>query len=182
MLYNLTEEQSTEMYNDLVQAIALVDEIGDSAVIILNKWYESYTQNAKRWFGLKPYSFEKFTKKIVWGKGIEIHSDDDSMKIIGTDNFYFTVRYKKVMKLTKITNSKEIVSDSFVLYAAQSASVTDYNQKSKWVKMLTNIDAYMKVPYTIDDDWIETMKTVRATIIYYRYVLGKDNDTENSDA
>lgn len=72
MQYNLTEEQSTKFYEELVDAIETIDTLNELAIDTFNNWHIQYLANHKSIFGFKPYSIEKFGKKITIGKGIEI--------------------------------------------------------------------------------------------------------------
>lgn len=171
MQYNLSEEQSTKFYNDLKDAIALIDEVQAAGILAFEGWYQDYVNNHRSLFGFKPMSIKKFGKKITLATRIQIVEEHDGRRIESQDGWSANLRSKKIAKLTG-NNLMDIAGELRVVSAACLASMIRYREYSKWQEMVTRIELYMKVPYTIDQDWLEVLESLVSDTEYYSHVMG----------
>lgn len=171
MQYNLTEEQSTKFYNDLVDAIETIDTLNELAIETFNNWHVQYLANYKSIFGFKPYSIEKFGKKITLGKGIAIDQNPERRVIYNIDGWGANLRTKKIAKLTGRT-FLDILGEVNLISAACTSHVYQNYEYNEWCEIRDKMQKYMKVPYTIDDEWLEVLKSLSSKIYYYKRVLG----------
>lgn len=172
MQYNLTEEQSTKFYNDLKDAVDMIDRVQALAVTAFLGWYDDYVNNHHSIFGFKPMSIEKFGKKITLTKGIVINQYSDDRKTISNkDGWSGNLRPKTITKLTKNTYL-DILGEINIVSAACLASMFEYREYNEWVAMINKMEKYMQVPYTIDQEWLDVLEHLSTNVYYYKQVLG----------
>ena len=174
MQYNLTEEQSTKFYNDLKDAIALIDEVHATAILAFEGWYQDYLNNHHSIFGFKPMSIEKFGKKITLTKCIRIVEEHDGKRRLeNLDGWSANLRYKTIVKLTK-NNYLDILGELNVVSAACLASMIRYREYNGWMEMIAKMESYMQVPYTIDEEWLKALESITRDTEYYKSVMKRE--------
>ena len=173
MQYNLTEEQSTKFYNDLKDAVALIDEVQVAAILAFEGWYQDYLNNHHSIFGFKPMSIEKFGKKITLTKRIQIVTDhNDKRYIENLDGWSANLRPMTICKLTG-NEYLDILGEVNVVSAACTASMIRYREYNEWSDMIKKMETYMQVPYTIDQEWLDVLEALPRNIMYYELVMRK---------
>lgn len=171
MHYNLSEEKSTEFYNLLEESIDSVKNINERALSTLNEWYDNYTKNTKRWFGMKLWSFETFCKKIVIEKGITIYAKDN-INFIGTiDGWSASYKYKKIKKITGLS-LEEVYKGISILRMANLSYYRYHYEFAKWIEILDKMKKYMQIPYSVNDEWIEIFEEIPSNLAYYKHMDG----------
>lgn len=170
MQYNLTEEQSTKFYNDLKDAIALVDELHASAITVFEGWYQDYLNNHHSMFGFKPMSIEKFGKKITLTKQIYISESLDGRILTNLDGWGANLRPKTITKLTK-NDYMDILGELNLVSAACMASVYKHREYNIWTSIVGKMEKYMQVPYTIDQEWLDVLESLNNDTTYYKNIM-----------
>lgn len=171
MQYNLSEEQSTKFYNDLKDAVALIDEVHAEGILAFEGWYQDYLNNHHSIFGFKPMSIEKFGKKITRTKCIQIVQEHDGKRRIeNQDGWSSNLRTNTICKLTG-NDYVDIIDEVIVVSAACLASLIRYREYNCWVKMITKMESYMQVPYTIDGEWLDVLESLPDDITHYEFVM-----------
>jgi hypothetical protein len=172
MQYNLTEEQSTKFYNDLKDAVDIINRVQQSAVTAFLGWYDDYVNNHHSIFGFKPMSIEKFGKKITLTKGIVVNIESSNRKTISNkDGWSANLRPKTIAKLTK-NSYLDILGEVNMVSAACMASMCAYREYEVWTDMIHKMENYMQVPYTIDQEWLDELEGLSTKLYYYSYILG----------
>lgn len=182
MLYNLTEEQSTEFVDKLETAIQSIQYINKKSIDILNYWYSLYVKNHTSFLGLDPMPIKKFWRKIVIENGIQLYeSDRDITFVTGIDGWSFSLRPKTIMKYTKLSLD-DIVHDIIFIRGAAMSSALRRSEYDYWYDILIKMNTYMKVPFTIDDEWMNVLQCIDGNIEYYNSITEIDNDTKDTDS
>lgn len=173
MQYNLTEEQSTKFYNDLKDAVALIDEVQDHGIKAFEGWYQDYLNNYHSIFGFKPMSIEKFGKKITLTKRIQIVEEHDGKRRLeNQDGWSSNLRPKTICKLTG-NDYMDILGEVNIASAACLASMIRYREYDGWTSMIKKMETYMQVPYTIDQEWLDVLESLPNDVHFYEYVMRK---------
>lgn len=170
MLYTLTEEQSTKFYNDLKDAIDLVDRLNAEAVSIFQGWYDDYKSNHSSFFGFKPANMLNFSRKISFGKGIVIN---DNGVLEGVDDWPALTRNKKLAKIIK-REYLDVVEEASIVSASVCAQRYAYCEYNVWKKVIAKMETFMKVPYTIDDEWMKILDDLPKDIKLYKMALKEE--------
>ncbi|AZU98073.1 hypothetical protein SEPL_296 [Salmonella phage SE_PL] len=171
MQYNLTEEQSTKFYEELVDAIETIDTLNELAIDTFNNWHIQYLANHKSIFGFKPYSIEKFGKKITIGKGIEIGQNQKRRVIYNADGWGANLRTTKIAKLTG-RSFLDVLGEVNLVSAACTSFVYKSYEYDEWCEIREKMEKYMQIPYTIDNEWLEVLESLPTKMYYYKHVLG----------
>lgn len=171
MQYNLTEEQSTKFYNNLKDAVALIDEVHEYGIKAFEGWYQDYLNNYHSIFGFKPMSIEKFGKKITLTKRIQVVEEHDGKRRLeNLDGWSANLRPNTICKLTG-NDYIDILGEINVASAACLASMIRYREYDTWVDMIKKMETYMQVPYTIDQEWLEVLESLFNDTHYYELVM-----------
>lgn len=173
MQYNLTEEQSTKFYNDLKDAVALIDEVQELGINAFEGWYQDYLNGYKSIFGFKPMSIQKFGKKITLTKNIQIVEEHDGKRRLeNKDGWSANLRPNTICKLTG-NDYLDILGEINVASAACLASMIRYREYNTWLDMINKMETYMNVPYTIDQEWLDVLESLPSDLSYYELIMRK---------
>ncbi|BEH88339.1 hypothetical protein [Klebsiella phage phiKp_21] len=167
MIYHLTEEQSTEYFNNLEAVLDYHKKIHTDACNILNSWYTFYKMNFNNlpWymkFGV--LSYKKFLASIANDTGLEIRNKMyQYVTPRNMSGWVYKLKINKIQKLTGIDLSTESIN--LVIHAMHFG--LQYDSMYNLYRTLEKIKKYGSIPYTIDEYDLKIFEHVSFLVQHY---------------
>lgn len=163
MNYTLSEEQSTEFYAKLIEIRDFAKGLSEEGVELARIYYGLYECEAERHWFWKTKSFDWFLKTIGNDAGYRYVKASDSRlgyEFLSTRNNSGWVFKTKAKRISKLTGLDENVVNEDCNNIQRSAwyMFANYQFLCKLDSYISDMESFMTVPYTLDDNWMSTYK------------------------
>lgn len=158
MQYKLTEEQSTEFFNNMVAIDDFAKNISTYSMKKVKEWYKLYLENIK-WYQ-RTRSFDSFLRAIGTFDGLQVfHMQTMDYEILIPYKFAWCngIKLKKLSKMTglSITELEDDVAKVWTAARFMNAfSTFIYRNHS----ILGDVKEYSTIPYTVNDSTLKHLK------------------------
>lgn len=155
MNFNLSEEQSLDVYAHLTSHVPLIEHIRKSGINMISTWYKTYSDN----FVPGLFFNRKLLPMDIWfNKITKIYLDEEENVLMGLPDGNI---YKKLKKIVPDIQAKDVI---FVACAAAACNYTNPHYSSfisDVVELADLLKEYGNVPYTMNTEELMMYKDVK---------------------
>lgn len=160
MQYKLTEDQSTDFFNNMQAIETYAEEISNYGVKKTREWYNEYLKNIK-WYQ-RVRSYASFLRAIGSFDGLEIYNSS-------TLGYSYLSHYKhsgwcngiKLKKLSKMTGLSitELETETQAVWGSVRFMYLYSSLLYKNIEILHDLKTYSTIPYTVDSRTLTHLKS-----------------------